>query len=164
MATTYANIRMHKKVGNDDLIMYPQTLDTNILVDTSNPSIPSSVNNIYDLVEGLGGLAFEDNLAVNVDTETEYAVLRITDDPTQSDSDLVASAAAVNAVNNSTVKLDTDQEVGGTKAFTDGINIGGTITTEEEEDPETHETVEVQSVTGGVDIVYHSNTDRVVFS
>ena len=119
MATTYANIRMHKKVGNDDLIMYPQTLDTNILVDTSNPSIPSSVNNIYDLVEGLGGLAFEDNLAVNVDTETEYAVLRITDDPTQSDSDLVASAAAVNAVNNSTVKLDTDQEVGGHKPGTD---------------------------------------------
>lgn len=152
MSTSYMNIRIHQINGNDDVIMYPQTLDTNIIVDTSNPSVPSGISSISELVSDLGGLAFEDSVAVNVDTSTEYSVLRTTDDPTADDSDLIATSKAVSTLDASAVKVTSNQEVDGVKAFSDGINIGGTVSS--------------GTVSGGVDVTYDSTgtNERVVFS
>lgn len=152
MSTSYMNIRIHQINGDDDVIMYPQTLDTNILVDTSNPNVPSSVTSVNELVSDLGGLAFEDNVAVNVDTSTEYGVIRATDDPTANDSDLMATSKAVSAVNSSAVKITSNQEVDGVKAFNDGINIGGTVSS--------------GTVSGGVNVTYDDSgaNERIVFS
>ncbi len=165
MSTSYMNIRIHQLVGNDDVILYPQTLDTNILIDTSNPSIPSGTSSVQQLVDELGGLAFEDTLGTNIDTGTTYAALRTSDDPTKNDSDIVASSKAVSTVNNSVVHITNDESVNGVKAFGDGINIGGAVQVTEEEDPEdSSKTIEVKQVIGGVNVNYDSATDTVTFS
>lgn len=165
MSTSYMNIRIHQINGNDDVILYPQTLDTNILIDTSNPSIPSGTTSVQQLVDELGGLAFEDTLGTNIDTGTTYAALRTSDDPTKNDSDIVASSKAVTTVHNNAVHITDDESVAGVKAFGDGINIGGEVQVTEEEDPhDSSKTIEVKEVVGGINITYNESTDTVTFS
>ena len=151
MATIVKNVRIRQLDGSGDtIIIYPQTLDTNIIIDSNNPELPSGVASLSSLVDNIGGLAFEDSVGTNITTGDDYTALRITDDPTENDSDVVASSKAVSAVDSASVKITNNQEVGGVKAFSDGINIGGAVSS--------------GSVTGGVDVTYDESTDTITFS
>ena len=151
MATIIKNVRIREMDNSGDtIIIYPQTLDTNIIVDTNNPSVPSTVSSLNALIDNIGGLAFEDSVGTNVTTGDEYAALRISDDPTENDSDVIASSKALSAVDSAAVKTTTNQEVSGVKAFADGVNIGGAVVSDH--------------VAGGVDITYDSATETITFS
>lgn len=128
MATVVKNVRI-RQIDNsgDEIIIYPQTLDTNIIVDANNPALPSGTTSLSSLIDNIGGLAFEDSVGTNISTGNDYTALRISDNPTEDDSNVVASSKALSTVDALSVKITTDQGVEGIKAFTDGINIGGEL-------------------------------------
>lgn len=144
------SIRIHDIKGATDTIFYPETGDNDVQITSNNANIPSGVSTLKDLVDNLGGLAFESTVGTNTTTGTSYSVLRATDSVNADDSNLLATSKAVSTINSSAVKTTSNQEVAGDKVFTDKVNVGGAL--------------QSGVVIGGVNIEYDPNTDSVNFT
>ena len=134
MSTTEYHIRIRNKEGNDLDILYPQSTPQDVIIDYSNyTSVPSTVENLDDLLAQLGDLAFEDSVAMNVGTGSEYGLVRTSNATSSSGlvlesgetaEDFVPTCKALFDVADSKVSTSGNETISGVKTFSDGIVIG----------------------------------------
>lgn len=119
------HVQMSTLHNNSKTVMYPITSDSSVMIDEDIvPSGLSNIRNLNDLISQLGSLAFEDYVALNVGTDVNYGLVKITNSITNSqDQDVVPTVGAVyTAINN----LKTaNEDITGVKNFVNGIQISG---------------------------------------
>ena len=114
--------RIHNIVGNTDDTIYPVTEDSVVNLTSNNSKLPEGVENLRDIVDELGKLAFEDTVVIPAGTTTVPGVVELsntTNDTTETTK--AATVKAVSEVNANAVHTSGDEIVAGTKNFTDGI-------------------------------------------
>lgn len=128
------NVQIHEKTNEGtEYNIYPISKAKNIQVDrTKNQNLPANAENVADVVENLGTLAFQDSLTLPPASTETYGLAKLSEDTTdESNTETAATTSAVskvssqvNTLNGEVVKNSGDQNVNGMKTFEDGIIIG----------------------------------------
>lgn len=125
MAILYS--RLHHVDGNNDDILYPETNDESVQVESNNASLPTGINTVRDLIDNLGALAFEDSIEINAASITVPGLVQLSNETNDTTiENEAATVKAVSEVNGSAVHINGDEEVIGVKNFSSGtINMDG---------------------------------------
>jgi hypothetical protein len=117
------NVVLVKKNGNSNIQMFPATNDDRVAVTSDSSKLPSEITTLKDLINALGSLAFEDYVALNVSSEDNYGVVKITNADSEA-TDVVPSAKLVHDELGGKVSTTGNESIAGVKTFSDGIKVG----------------------------------------
>lgn len=117
------NVTLYQKTGNINKTMYPATTDGRINITASSDKIPTGIDSLEDLINALGTLAFEDYVALNVSTEENYGLVRITNSDSTA-TNMVPTAKLLHDSMATKMSLAGSETVTGTKTFSNGLVLG----------------------------------------
>lgn len=127
VATRHVSAHIKPQGGNTHP-MYFKSSDNDVVVTSSNENLPSGTVNLKDLVDVLGALAFEDDIELDKASTSTFGVVKLnnaTNDTTE--ESLAATTKAVGTVNESAVHKTGDETIAGTKTFSGGSIVVGSI-------------------------------------
>jgi len=113
------HIVIHNIVNGADSTLYAKTHATDVAIDPFTNGT-NTYTQLQELLSNLGSLAFEDYVALNVATSSNYGIVRVVDTNANS-SDSVPSSKALHDVAATKVGTTGNETVAGEKNFSSGL-------------------------------------------
>ena len=122
MGDLHGNIK--RKIGSTAVKFNPSTTAGDVNIDTSfNPDLPEGAENVQDIVDCLGELAFLTELPEA--STSEAGIVELVDNASSTSSTKAPTANALKGVNDSAIHKTGAEEITGVKTFTNGVIISG---------------------------------------
>ena len=120
------NVILKQLDNNVAMVMHPATTTGNVTFTSEHQNIPSGIDDLDELIDNLGTLAFEDGITIpNAGTDTFGVVKLKATYNNVSDTESALSVAGATALNQSVVHTTGNETISGMKNFQDGVIIGG---------------------------------------
>ena len=117
-------VTVFRKTGNVNEELYPITTDDRVIVTSDNNKLPYGITSLADLIDSLGNLAFEDYVALNVSSETNYGLVKMSNTDSDATDTVPTSKYIHDNVVAPMVTTTGSQTISGVKTFSNGLNVG----------------------------------------
>lgn len=128
MSTRHVTAHIKDTSGGQSKPMYFKTSDNDVNITSSNENLPDNTNSLRNLVDALGALAFADDIELDRASTSQLGVTQLSNTINDTaEEGLAATTKAVSTVNEGAVHTTGDESIAGTKTFSGGTIVVGSM-------------------------------------